>query len=308
MKLKFILLLALALVAGNLVRAERLPLTVAVYDFHGVADAKTYGEKVTALVTADLSTDTNFVMLERADLKKVLNEQAFDISGMVNSDAAAQIGQITGVKVLVAGQVIKTDGNRVIIVANIIGTETSRLFSTEVAGGTDRLPQLIADLSRKITRTISEQAAHLVAPKVESHTERIERIIESIKGTNRPSVSVNLTTYNYQGGNWPDTTATGEFGVLLLKAGFTVVDDASDTRPEVTIVGSVGVGGSARGELFTSRTVVEVKVQNRRTGKILYFGQKEATATDLSRPAAYAAATIKASDELAARVLPLLAQ
>ena len=94
MKLKFIPILTLALVAGSLAYAEMPPLTVAVYDFTGTGEAKSYGENVTTLVTADLTTQTNLVMLERADLSKILNEQAFDISGMVSSDAAAKIGRL----------------------------------------------------------------------------------------------------------------------------------------------------------------------------------------------------------------------
>jgi hypothetical protein len=93
--------------------------------------AATYGNQVTSLVTASLTTETNLVMLERADLSKVLNEQAFGISGMVSADAAAKIGQVTGVKVLVAGLVINTGGDRLTIVASIIGTESGRLFALE---------------------------------------------------------------------------------------------------------------------------------------------------------------------------------
>src|SRR5262249_23167758 len=111
-------LTVLFLLAGIVIHAA--PLTVAVYDFTDTdKKAGAMGAKVTALVTADLAADTNFVMLERAELNKALSEQAFGVSGMVSSDAAAKIGQITGAKVLVAGQVIKTDGNHLVVVANI---------------------------------------------------------------------------------------------------------------------------------------------------------------------------------------------
>ena len=40
---------------------------------------------VTTLVTADLTTETNLVLLERAELTKALNEQAFGVSGLVSS-------------------------------------------------------------------------------------------------------------------------------------------------------------------------------------------------------------------------------
>ena len=146
---------------------------------------------MTALVTADLTTETNLVMVERAQLTKALKEQAFGISGMVSSDAAAKVGRITGAKVLVAGRVLKSgEENHLTIIANIIGTETGRLYATKVDGTSDGLDALTSDLSRKIAETISEQATNLIAPTLESNAERLERIVKSVTGTNRPTVSV----------------------------------------------------------------------------------------------------------------------
>ena len=44
----------------------------------------------------------------RRELGKALTEQAFGVAGLVSTDAAAEIGQLTGVKVLVAGQVVRS--------------------------------------------------------------------------------------------------------------------------------------------------------------------------------------------------------
>jgi TolB-like protein len=174
MKIQFFLPL---LLAGVMARAgsPQTPLTVAVYDFKGDADAASYGNNVTTLITADLTDEKNLVMLERAELNKALQEQAFGISGMVSSDAAAKIGQITGAKVLVAGQVIKTQGNHLTIVAYMIGTETGRLFADKVEGAADNLTALTSDLSRKIAKTISIQNTNLVTPEPESHEDYLNR-------------------------------------------------------------------------------------------------------------------------------------
>src|ERR1035437_4042653 len=149
-----ILLLAMLALISSAADKPQSALTVAVYDFKGDADTASFGGKVTTLVTANLTTETNLVLVERAELTAALSEQAFGISGMVSSDAAAKIGQITGAKVLVAGQVIKTGDNHLAIVANIIGTETGRLFADKVEGAADSLSDLTSDLSRKIAQTI----------------------------------------------------------------------------------------------------------------------------------------------------------
>lgn len=194
MKLKLSILLFAAL-AGSAVAGDKpqSALTVAVYGFADAdRDTGGYGSRVTALVTAGLSAETNLVMVERADLKGALGEQAIGASGMVSSDTAAKIGQITGAKVLVSGQVIKSEGNHLVIVASIIGTETARLFAAKAEGSTESLVELTADLSRKIAQTIASQAANLVTATKESSAARLERIVKSIQGTNRPTVSVSF--------------------------------------------------------------------------------------------------------------------
>ncbi|HVU09533.1 MAG TPA: CsgG/HfaB family protein [Verrucomicrobiae bacterium] len=306
MKIHLHVILAGMLLTELIDAAPISPLTVAGYDFTGNADAKNYGESVTALVTADLTAATNLVMLERAELNKALSEQAFGVSGMVSSDAAAKIGQITGAKVLVAGQVIKVEANHLIIIANIIGTETGRLFASKVEGDPANLSELTSNLSQKIAQTISAQTTNLVAVAEESHEERLQRIIQGIKGKKRPAVSVNIVWPNRNGHS---ASAEGEFGIILLKAGFTVVDANSDQKPDIEITGVDDAGmGPRRGELFSARVVIELKLQERRTGDIIAFDRQESTSTSTTRASADRSAQVNAVDALAERVLPLLAQ
>jgi len=301
--LLFVILAARALAADE----PQSALTVAVYSFTGEADARNYGGKVTALVTADLTAQPNLILLERAELKKELNEQAFGISGLVSADAAAQIGEITGAKVLVSGQVIMTEHNHLVIVANIIGTETGRLFAAKMEGGTDNLTGLTSELSSKIAQTIADQATNLTSEARESSAARLDRIVKSIKGTKRPSVSINIFWPKGKGG--PCLTAETEFGAILIRAGFPVVDNNSERKAEV---GIKGLGdhseGPRRGELFTFRSVIELKVQERRTGNFITIDRQESLATDPTRMGADRSAQVQAVDELAERVLPLLAQ
>lgn len=307
MILKSILRPVLVLFAVTAIaRAATPPLTVAVYDFTGDAEAKNYGEEVTALVTADLTTETNLVTLERAELNKALSEQAFGVSGLVSSDAAAKIGQITGAKILVAGQVIKIGEDHLIIIADIIGTETGRLFAAKVEGAPDNLAELTSDLSQKIAQTIIAQTTNLVAMAAESHEQRLEQIVKSIKGRKRPAVSVNIVWPNRRGHS---ASAEGEFGIILLKAGFTVVDANSDQKPDVEITGVDDVGmGPREGELISARVVIELKVQERRTGDIITYDRQESTATNVTLASADRLAQVNAADALAERVLPLLAK
>ena len=281
-------------------------LTVAVYDFTDVdKNSGDYGGKVTALVTANLTVETNLVMVERLDLQKALGEQAIGASGMVNSEQAARIGQLTGAKVLVSGRVMKTERNRLVIVANIVGTETGRLFAEKAEGASEDFTDLTSELSRKIAHTIRKEASHFVAES-KSHADELDRIVKSVTGTNRPTVSVNLHGTK-EGG--PCVAANTEMGVILQKTGFVVVDDHSERKPDVEITGLVEFDrGPRRGNLYSSHVVIDLKVQDRRTGKIIAFDHQSADAVDIGLASARKAAAANATDGLAERILPLLAQ
>lgn len=285
-------------------------LTVAVCDFNGESqDTSHDGRKMAALVTASLSTETNLVLVERAELNKALSEQALGASGMVSADAAARVGAITGAKVLVSGEIIPEKDDHMVVVANIIGTETARLFAVKVEGRMDELTDLASNLSGKIAGTISGQATNLLAATEETHTERINRLVASIQGANRPSVSVNITFFGPNGRHWPDNYADNEFGAVLLKAGFPVVDENSDRKPDIEITGDASTGwGPKRGDLYSADVAVEVKVQERQSGRILSFDRDEGKATGLGETVVGRIAHANAVDTLAERILPLLAK
>jgi hypothetical protein len=301
------LIVSATLIAGAAVDTGQI--TVAVYNFTGEADAASYGEKVTALVTADLAMETNLTLVERAELKRALNEQAFGASGLVNAEAAAKIGQITGAKVLVTGQVVKTKGNHLVILANIIGTETGRLFATKVEGAGENLAEMTSDLSQKIMDTIIAQAANLIAPTEESREVKLDRIIKNIGGTNRPTVSLNITFLSEGGGRWRDNWAEYEFGAVLLKAGFTVLDDDSDRKADIEITGDASSSqGPERADIDTEYTAIEVKIVNHKTGAIIGFDRQEGSATAAGKAVAGRLSYVNTVDALAERILPLLAK
>jgi TolB-like protein len=306
MKHKLTLALATLLLASGMARAAASsPLTVAVYGFGGNQDVANYSATVTTLVTADLTAETNLVLVERAELAKALSEQAFGVSGMVSPDAAAKIGQITGAKVLVAGQVMKVGDNHLVVVANIVGTETGRLFAAKVEGAADNLLDLTSHLSRQIAQTISDQRTNLIASAEESKEERLARIIKGL-GTNRPTVSVSISLPSL-GGQHSEAIQT-EFGIILLQAGFTLVDGKADRKPDIEITGvDYTSAGPRQGSLYSDSSVLDIKVQERKSGIILAFLHQEASATAAASMEANRASQVNAVDALAERILPVLA-
>jgi hypothetical protein len=104
------------------------------------------------------------------------------------------------------------------------------------------------------------------------------------------------------------STAEGELGALLLKAGFMVLDAKSDRKPDVEITGIKSISTARHGDMYSCRVVVDLKAQERRSGVILALDRSESTATDSTVPGGVQAAQADAADQLAERILPILAE
>jgi hypothetical protein len=312
MKLKIISILTLVLVAVAGAQTEmQKPITVGILSVAG--PRRTLANNIVSLLTVNLSSDTRFVVVDRGELDKVLEEQALGISGNITPDTAAKIGQLTGAKILVTGREFNAlnsgSADGLVVIVNVIGTETGRVFSKTVQGSRSNLVDLVSNLSRKIAQTIVEQSTNFIAGTPVSREERISQIVEKIKGEQRPTVSVKIN--EQVPGDLPaHDTVEMEFGLLFQKARFTVVDDKSGKEADVIITGDVILADSPKAgkKLVSGHAILEIKAQQRTTGKILSLDRQEGIAVDISEEMAAKQALQNVTDDLAERLLPLLAQ
>src|SRR5262249_31505237 len=138
------------------------PLAVLNFEERGVA-VKDYGAKVGDLLVARLSSRADVHLVDRGDIKKLLDEHELNLSGAVKPSDAIRVGQLTGAKILVTGSVLHAD-KKIYLVAKIIGTETSRVFAASVDGKvSDEFGPLVEQLGDKIAESIKEQGDKMVA-------------------------------------------------------------------------------------------------------------------------------------------------
>jgi hypothetical protein len=169
------------------------------------------------------------------------------------------------------------------------------------------LAALSDELSKKIAETINEQYTNLVVTEATTRNERIAQIVNNIKGTNRPSVSVDF--HSPHGAPVPIPTANNEMAIILQQAGFVVVDANSDQKPDIEISGIADSDmGRKQGDLYPVKTVVEAKVQDRRTGRIIVVDRETTDAMDIGKMTAQRSSQARAVDAVAEKILPLLAQ
>lgn len=270
------------------------------------AGVKGYAAKVGDVLFATLSADATLVLVEREELDKTISEQQLNVSGLVKADEAAQIGQLTGAKILITGSVTEVDMT-VYLVAKLIGTETGRVLGVTVKGKVDdELGPLVEKLGEQISATIAKQSAKLV-PKRVKREDRIARLKQKLEGE-RPVVSIQVAE-RHIGQPTVDPAAQTELSRFCEDTGFTVLDlsEAAKGKADVLITGEGFSEMQGRvGNLVSVKARVEVKAVERATGKVLATDRQTAIAVDLGEQVAGKTALQEAAAQIAERLLPKL--
>jgi hypothetical protein len=142
--------------------------------------------------------------------------------------------------------------------------------------------------------------------KVISREERIDRIVKKLNGSKRPSVEVHVTEQHY-GARAIDPAAQTELQYILKQAGFDIVDEKSDKKPDLELTGEAfSAFGMRKGNLISCKSRIEIKARDRASGKILMVDRQTGVAVDVTEQTAGKTALQNAADELAERIVPKL--
>lgn len=297
--------LSLPVLAAKAKKAPTVyPVAVLPFQERGT-EVKGFGGKVTDLLFANLVTNPDLFLVEREDLQKVLDELKLNLSGLVKSDQATAVGQLTGAKILVTGSVIQVDKS-IYVVAKIIGTETSRVLGAPVKGDVaGDLAPLVAELAGEVGKTIKTRAKQLVAKPV-TREDRIAKLKKQIRGKKLPAVLVTLKE-SHVGRATVDPAAQTELMLLLTELGFKVIDPEKGKAAEADVM-LIGEGLSEFagriGELVSVKARLEVKAVDPAGGKVLAVDRQTAVVVDLTEQLAGKAALQEAAAQIADRLLP----
>ena len=280
------------------------PVTLAVLPFDA-SDEKLQGKaaEVATLLGAQLSTNADLWLVERAELDKILSEQTLKLSGLADPATAATVGKLTGARALVTGRVIKS-GDTVVLVAKIMSTETSRVFGeTVTATSLDTLAKPIEELADKVGKLIAKQR-QVIAPAAPAREDRIAKIRASLKGK-LPSVQLKVAEQSI-GRPLIDPAVETEFGRVIKELGGEIVDASQSGKPADVIISGEAISqvSARRGQLLSARARVEIKAVRPSDGKVLVIDRETSVAVDISDAVAGKTALENAALNLIERVLP----
>jgi TolB-like protein len=121
-----------AKLAKNTQEAGKTKITVADFsDLQG--NANELGKFVAEELTVNLvMVKSNFSVLDRANLKKILAEHKLTSTGLIDPDNAKKLGQFAGVDALILGTIVAR-GHKVSVTAKIITTDTAEIVGAAKA-------------------------------------------------------------------------------------------------------------------------------------------------------------------------------
>lgn len=269
-------------------------------------EVKEMGAKVTDLLFVNLVTNPEMFLVDREDLKKLIEEQELSASGLVNQAQATQLGQLTGAKILVTGSVLQV-GDKLYIVAKIMGTETSRVVGKSVKGDfDDELDSLVESLAEGVAGVIAERAEELVAKPVK-HVDRLAALKKKLGSATRPTVAIDISE-QHVGQVTSDPAAETEIALFCTELGFKVLDSTANKKDaDILLIGEGFSQFAARhGNLVSVKARLELKALDRKTGQVLAIDRQTSIGVDLAEQIASKSALQESAARIAERLLPAI--
>ena len=264
--------------------------------------------KINSLLMAALSTREDIQLVEREELDKVLSELELNLSGMVDSKTANQIGHMTGARVLVSAATFQVDGN-LYVVAKLIGVETTRVLGVTVKGPLrQELDLLTEKLAEDVGTTINKRQTDLIIAK-KSDEDRVAALKKKIGDARLPVLTISLPEHHV-GKTIIDPAAQIEFIRVCRAVGFTVIDSAllRTQKADMILTGqATSEFAMQRQSLIGVRARVDVQVKNRE-GKVLIADRQTVSQVALTERIAGKVAIEEAALQLAERVIPKIVE
>ena len=100
---------------------------IAIIDFEGISVSEADAKALTQRLTSEMISLGVYQIVERSEMKRLLEEQKFQYSGCVDIKCAVEVGKMLGAKYMVVGSISKV-GRTYSIDSRLIDVETSESY------------------------------------------------------------------------------------------------------------------------------------------------------------------------------------
>ena len=169
---------------------------IAVIDFEGINVSEGDAKALTQRLTSEMITLGLYQVLERSEMKRLLEEQKFQYSGCVDLKCAVELGKMLGAKYMVVGSISKV-GSTYSIDSRLIDVETSESYASGSYSHRGDIDKLMGSGMKSIAHQICDEDYDEEVQK-ESTISNIKENKVKINNTKNTKSSFTRSNANYK--------------------------------------------------------------------------------------------------------------
>jgi TolB-like protein len=128
--------------------------SIALLELDASGISKTDAAVLADRLQSELINTQKFVVMERAKVTEILNEQGFQTSGCTSTDCAVEVGKLIGVEQMVAGNIGKIGGIYTINV-RLISVQTSEVLRTAIVDRRCSIEVVLTECMREAAQQLA---------------------------------------------------------------------------------------------------------------------------------------------------------
>ena len=166
---------------------------IAIIDFEGIGVSEGEARALTQRLTSEIISLEMYQIVERSEMKRLLDEQKFQYSGCVDITCAVDIGKLIGAKYMVVGSISKL-GNAFSLDSRMISVETGESYISATYTVEGKIEKII----KYGMKSLAYQLCELEPPKISP----ITKLTDTLYNNRYIIGGVSLVIWMAWGMNW----------------------------------------------------------------------------------------------------------